>query len=92
MRFSVLTTFGVLAFSFTNAVVIRRENTASIDTSDPERDEADLAQTAYENLSAHLEELESSSDVEERTNGCTLRNISIRREWYADPNRLFVAK
>lgn len=83
MRYSVLTTFVVLALSFTNAVVVRREDPASSETYDPELVEADLAQTAYDNLSTYLEELESSSTVEKRTTRCTLGNVSIRREWGA---------
>ncbi|KAF8421832.1 tyrosinase central domain-containing protein [Tirmania nivea] len=81
MRSSVLTTFVVLALSFTNAAVVRRNDAASSEVSDPTSVETDLAQTAYDNLSAYLEEVESSSTVEQRTTQCTLGNISIRREW-----------
>ena len=83
MRPSILTTFVVLALSFTNASIIRRES-SEFETSDPAAVEADLAQTAYENLSVQLEETESSL-TEKRAVKCTLGNVRIRREWYSDP-------
>lgn len=91
MHIQALTTLVVLTlgfFSQANAGVIARQEDAGSDNLVVPGDDAvdQLAQTALDYLSAHLEEVESTASESEKRSfygggRCTLGNVSIRREW-----------